>query len=49
VTLKPTGAVGTTASGILYLNTLQQDSGAAGFSSYADEVAAIPYAYTIGR
>ena len=49
VTLKPTGAVGTTVRGILYLDTLQQDSGAAGLSSYADEVAAIPYAYTIGR
>ena len=49
VTLKPTGAIGTTVRGILYVDTLQQDSGAAGLSSYADEVAAIPYAYTIGR
>ncbi len=49
VTLKPTGPIGTTVRGTLYLDTLQQDTGAAGQSSYADEVAAIPYAYTIGR
>jgi hypothetical protein len=49
VTLKPTGSVGSTVRGTLYLDTLQADTGTAGSSSFADEVAAFPYAYTIGR
>ncbi len=49
VTLKPTAKVGTTVRGTLYLDTLQPDTGAAGVSSFADEVAAFPYAYTVGR
>jgi hypothetical protein len=49
VTLKPTGSVGSTVRGTVYLDTLQADTGIAGFSSFADEVAAFPYTYTIGR
>ena len=42
LTFKPVGAHGTTVSGVLYLDTWDAVTGV------PNEVAAIPYSYTIG-
>ena len=45
--LKPSGSIGSTVQGNLYVDTLQP-TGAQGLSSYSDESAAIPFLFTIG-
>jgi hypothetical protein len=47
VTFKPSGSPGTTVTGTLYLDTVQ--SGVPPYGQLAgDEVAALPYSYTVG-
>ena len=46
VTIKPTAGVGSQVRGTLFVDVLQP-GGAAGLSSYADAIAALPYAYTV--
>jgi hypothetical protein len=48
VTIKPTAAVGSHVRGSLFVDVLQP-GGAAGLSSYADAITAIPYAYTVSK
>jgi len=47
VTLSPSAAVGATARGTLFVNTISP-YGPAGLAGLGDEVAALPYAYTVG-
>jgi hypothetical protein len=42
VTITPSGAKGTVVSGVLYLDTVDAVTGS------TDEIAAIPYTYTVG-
>jgi hypothetical protein len=46
--LAPSGAVGSKQHGVLFVDTIQA-AGTAGLSGYADEAAAIPFAYTVGK
>jgi hypothetical protein len=46
--LKPTSAAGSVQRGTLFVDTLQP-FGAIGMSGYADEVAALPFAFTVGN
>jgi hypothetical protein len=48
VTITPTGAVGSEQRGTLYVDTLQA-FGAQGFATLAEEVAALPYRYSVRR
>ncbi len=48
VTIKPTAGVGSQVRGTLFVDVLQP-GGAAGLSSYADAIAALPYAYTVKK
>jgi hypothetical protein len=51
VTITPTGPVGTVINGTLYVDdfTLESFVGTFGVLPDADEVAALPYSYTVGR
>ncbi|MGP8207829.1 MAG: S8 family serine peptidase [Acidimicrobiales bacterium] len=51
VTITPTAPVGTVISGTLYVDdfTLESFNGTKGVLPDADEVAALPYTYTVGR
>jgi hypothetical protein len=51
VTITPTAAVGTQVSGTLYVDdfTLESLVGIRGVLPDSDEVAALPYSYTVGR
>ncbi len=51
VTITPTAAVGTEVSGTLYIDdfTLESFVGTKGVLPNSDEVAALPYSYTVGR
>ncbi len=48
VTFAPSGAVGSEQSGTLYVDTLQA-FGSQGFATLAEEVAALPYNYTVRK
>jgi hypothetical protein len=51
VSITPTAAVGTQVSGTLYVDdfTLESFVGIRGVLPDSDEVAALPYSYTVGR
>jgi hypothetical protein len=51
ITITPTAPVGTVVTGTLYVDdfTLESFVGSKGVLPDADEVAALPYSYTVGR